>query len=156
MTRFKQILAVILLSACIALVGCGGGGGGGSKKKSSQHQNQTPNGSQNNQGSQDDSNDNAAGDHSSDDDSQQHNHGTPDPGDDNGNGNGDGNGDGNGNGNPPHTPLDPDMLQPVGGDDPNPENHDPAHTAANPEPATIALGAVGAAFLLTRRYRRQA
>src|SRR5690606_13963412 len=81
-TRIKQILAVILLSACIALVGCGGGGGGGSKKKSSQHQNQTPNGSQNNQGSQDDANDNAAGDHSSDDDSQQHNHGTPDPGDD--------------------------------------------------------------------------
>lgn len=56
--------------------------------------------------------------------------------------------------------IDTELVQPVEQVAVLPEDLDnannPAATAANPEPATVALGALGVVFLATRRYRRKA
>lgn len=136
--NIQRLLAIALIASSVALVGCGGGGGGGSSKKSS---NNTPATAA--PVVQDDLASNPG-----DDDSQQPITQTPNEGEldelaDNGD------------------PSQPELLLPV--DPVNtsddlallPDALQPGQIAANPEPATAALAAMGLAFLATRRYGRR-
>jgi hypothetical protein len=125
--HIHRLMAIALIATSVALVGCGGGGGGSSKKSSN---NNTPSTTPIVQ-----------------DDQQQP--ATQGPTDDD---LADLGGD----------PSDPELLLPVdtgnpGGDDLalNTDPNGPGQIAANPEPASAALAAMGLAFLATRRYGRR-
>ncbi len=152
--NIHRILAVALIAVSLTLVGCGGGGGGGSSNSGNNTSNTD------NQGGQNGNNEQAStGDDNTGGDSQA-NHGNPDaeqnPPGDNEEQVAENDGD----------PIDPELLLPVdngpgGNDNPivdagNGNNPDYGYLAANPEPTTAALAAMGLAFLATRRYGRTA
>lgn len=143
--NMHRIAGIVLVTAALALVGCGGGGGGGggNSNNNNGNQNQQPGGDDNQQAQT--PVDENAGENTGDD--EMANHGNPDQ-------------------EQPGEGIDPELLLPIeevaqvpGTNplDPQDDPYSPASPgtiAANPEPTTLALGAIGLAWLATRRLGR--
>ena len=150
--NMHRIAGIVLVTAALALVGCGGGGGGGggNSNNNTGNQNQQPGGEDNQQAQtpvdETPAEENPGDENTGDDDMA--NHGNPDQ-------------------EQPGEGIDPELLLPVeevaqlpGTNplDPQDDPYSPANPgtiAANPEPTTLALGAMGLAWLASRRLGRQ-
>lgn len=134
MKNIQNILGLTLLCASLTLVGCGGGGGGDNAQNNEDTQVETTpeevvEATEEEQGTEEQGDDTLAL------------HGEPDEEvvEEN------------------NPVVDVELIQPVEEVAVVPSDLDePGAIAANPEPTTLALGALGAVFLASRRYRRKA